>query len=155
LGSIADSDQTCSILGRTIFSNLALLRDTVAFIERKNETGILLFLDQEKAFNHVDRSFSLNLLQHFGFRPWFRACIATLYKGAYMQVLVNDFLSEPIYLARGVWQGNALSPMLYVLFVEVLACKIRATSSIKPFSYQVLAVRNLKYHNMLTTQRLL
>ena len=29
LGSIVDSDQTCSIPGRTIFSNLALLRDTL------------------------------------------------------------------------------------------------------------------------------
>ena len=41
LGSIVDPDQTCSIPGRTIFSNLALLRDKLAFIERKNETGIL------------------------------------------------------------------------------------------------------------------
>ena len=112
LGSIVDPDQTCSIPGRTIFSNLALLRDTLAFIERKNETGILLSLDQEKAFDRVDRSFLSNLLQHFGFGPWFQACIATLYKGAYMQVLVNEFLTEPIYLARGVRQGDALSPML-------------------------------------------
>ena len=133
LGSIVDPDQTCSIPGRTIFSNLALLRDTLAFIERKNETGILLSLDQEKAFDRVDRSFLLNLLQHFGFGPWFQACIATLYKGAYMQVLVNEFLTEPIYLARGVRQGDALSPMLYVLCVEVLACKIRATSAIEGF----------------------
>ena len=133
LGSIVDSDQTCSIPGRTIFSNLALLRDTLAFIERKNETGILLSLDQEKAFDCVDRSFLSNLLQHFGFGPWFRACIAALYKGAYMQVLVNEFLSDPIYLERGVRQGDALSPMLYVLCVEVLACKIRATSGIEGF----------------------
>ena len=133
LGSIVDSDQTCSIPGRTIFSNLALLRDTLAFIERKNETGILLSLDQEKAFDRVDRSFLSNLLQHFGFGPWFRACIAALYKGAYMQVLVNEFLSDPIYLERGVRQGDALSPMLYVLCVEVLACKIRATSGIEGF----------------------
>lgn len=50
-----------------------------------------------------------------------------------MQVVVNDFLSEPIHFARGVRQGDALSPMLYVLCVEVLACKIRATSGIEGF----------------------
>lgn len=133
LGSIVDPDQTCSIPGRTIFSNLALLRDTLAFIEWKNETGILLSLDQEKAFDRVDRSFLLNLLDLFGFGPWFRACIATLYEGAYMQVLVNDFLSDPIPLSRGVRQGDALSPMLYVLCVEVLACKIRAIPDIEGF----------------------
>jgi len=133
LGSIIDPDQTCSILGRSISSNLVLLRDTLAFIERTGEAGILLSLDQEKAFDRVDRTFSLNLLQLFGFGPWFRTCISTLYNGAFMWVLVNDFLSKPIPLERGVRQGDALSPMLYVLCVEVLACKIRASRDIEGF----------------------
>ena len=133
IGSIVDPDQSCSIPGRSIFANLSLLRDTLAFIERTGESGILLSLDQEKAFDRVDRSFLLNLLELFGFGPWFRTCIATLYNGAYMRVLVNDFLSEPIPLERGVRQGDALSPMLYVLCVEVLACKIRASQSIEGF----------------------
>ena len=128
-----DPDQTCSVPGRSISSNLVLLRDTLAFIDRTNEAGILVSLDQEKAFDRVDRSFLLNLLDLFGFGPWFRACFATLYEGSYMQVLVNDFLSDPIPLARGVRQGDALSPMLYVLCVEVLACKIRASNDIEGF----------------------
>ena len=48
-----------------------------------------------------------------------------------MQALVNDFLSNPISLKRGVRQGDALSPMLYVLCVEVLACKIRASPDVR------------------------
>ena len=63
-----------------------------------------------------------------GFGPVMR-----LYNGAYMQVLVNDFLSGPIPLERGVWQGDALAPMLYVLCVEVLACKIRASHKMEGF----------------------
>ena len=133
LSSIVDPDQTCSIPGRSIFSNLTLLRDTLAFIERTNEAGILLSLDQEKAFDRVDRTFLSNLLELFGFGPWFRTCIATLYRGAYMQILVNDFLSEAIPLQRGVRQGDALSPLLYILCVEVLACKIRASNDIEGF----------------------
>ena len=119
LGSIVDLDRTCSIPGRSISSNLVLLRDTLAFIEHTNEKGILVLLDQEKAFDPVDRTFLLNLLELFGFGLWFGVCIDTLYKGSYMQVLVNDFFSDPILLARGIKQGNALSPMLYVLCVEV------------------------------------
>ena len=45
IGSIVDPDQTCSIPDRSIFANLALLRDTLAFIERTGESGILLSLD--------------------------------------------------------------------------------------------------------------
>lgn len=133
LGSIVDPDQTCSIPGRSMSSKLVLLRDTLAFIERTGETGILLSLDQEKAFDRVDRTFLLRLLQHLGFGPWFRSCISTLHIGAFMQVLVNDFLSNPISLERGVRQGDALSPMLYVLCVEALACKIRDSPEIEGF----------------------
>lgn len=50
-----------------------------------------------------------------------------------MQVLVNNFLLDPIPLARGVRQGNGSLPMLYVLCVEVLACKIKATNDIEGF----------------------
>ena len=133
LGSIVDPDQTCSVPGRSISSNLALLRDTLDFIERTGETGILVSLDQEKAFDRVNRFFLMNLLEHFGFGPSFCNWIFTLYNGAYMRILVNDFLSDPVPLLRGVRQGDALSLVLYVLCVEVLACRIRDSPAIEGF----------------------
>ena len=46
------------------------IRDTLALIDRTNEPGILVSLDQEKAFDRVDRSFLLNFsLEDFWFRP--------------------------------------------------------------------------------------
>ena len=59
---IVDPDQTCSVPGRKITSNLHILRDVLDYIDRTNETGILISLDQEKAFDHVNRTFLLNLL---------------------------------------------------------------------------------------------
>ena len=90
------------IPGRSIASNLALLRDTLDYIDRTGETGILVSLDQEKAFDRVNRSFLMTLLEHYGFGPSFCNCIRTLYNGAYMCILVNDFLSNPVPLHRGV-----------------------------------------------------
>ena len=59
---IIDPDQTCSVPGRKITSNLHILRDVLDHIDRTNETGILISLDQEKAFDRVNRTFLLNLL---------------------------------------------------------------------------------------------
>lgn len=56
-----------------------------------------------------------------------------MYNDAYIQIIVNDFLTNPVKLSRGVRQGDALSPMLYVLCVEVLACTIRNSSQIEGF----------------------
>jgi len=106
------------------------LRDVLDHIERTGETGILVSLDQEKAF---DRTFLFNLLRHLGFGPSFLNCIHTLYNGANMRVIVNGFLSDMIPIRRGVRQGDSLSPMLYILCVEVLACKIRASNDIEGF----------------------
>ena len=61
---IVDPDQPCSVPGRKITSNLHILRDVLDYIDRTNETGILISLDQEKAFDLVNRTFLLNLLSH-------------------------------------------------------------------------------------------
>ena len=121
---IVDPDQTCSVPGRKITSNLHILGDVLDHIDRTNETGILISLDQEKAFDRVNRTFLLNLLSRFGFGPSFCFWINTLYNGANMRIIVNEWLSDTIPLSRGVRQGDSLSPLLYILCVETLACKI-------------------------------
>jgi len=133
LEKIVTPDQTCSVPGRSISSNLIMLRDMLDYIDRTNEPGILISLDQEKAFDRVDRTFLMNLLRRFGFGPSFCSWISTLYHGANMQIMVNGWLSQKIELQRGVRQGDSLSPMLYILCVEVLAAKIRNTPEIEGF----------------------
>ena len=72
LGSVVFPDQTCSVPDRSISSNVVLLRDVFDYIERTDEAAILISLDQEKAFDRVDRSFLYDLLRHLGFGPNFR-----------------------------------------------------------------------------------
>ena len=120
LGSIINTDQTCSVLHRSRFSNLTLLQDTLYFIDRSGVTSVLISLDQDKVVDRVDRTFLPNLLNLFGFASCFRNWIFTLYNDAYMQIIVNDFLTNSVKLSRGVRQGDALSPMLYVLCLSLI-----------------------------------
>ena len=133
IGSLVDPDQTCSVPGRSISSNLTLLRDVLDYIDRTGEAGILVSLDQEKAFDRVNYSFLFNLLSHFGFGPDFLKWIRTLYFEANMRIILNGWLTDRIFLRRGVRQGDPLSPLLYVLCVEVLAIQIRFDSRIRGF----------------------
>ena len=133
LTSIVGEDQTCSVPNRTIFDNLTLFRDTLNYIDLTNETGILVSLDQEKAFDRVDRSFLSNVLRRFGFGSVFERWISVLYHDAAMRILVNGFLTDQIPLERGVRQGNPLSPLLYILCAEVLAFNIRSETTIRGF----------------------
>lgn len=48
MSSIVHQDQTCGVVGRTIFSNLHLVRVALDMIDRTNKPAILVSLDQEK-----------------------------------------------------------------------------------------------------------
>lgn len=54
ISPVVHPDQTCSVPGRSISSNVILLRDIFDYIERTDEAGILVSLDQQKAFDRVD-----------------------------------------------------------------------------------------------------
>ena len=122
LGLVTSTDQTCSVPGQSTVSNLTLLLDTLSYVSRTNETGILVSLDQEKAFDRVDHSFFLKLLDHLGFGPGFCQWIATLYSGAVIRIIVNGYLSDRVNLCGGVWQGDsvthALNPLCRSLSVQ-------------------------------------
>lgn len=50
-----------------------------------------------------------------------------------MRIILNEYLSGRIDLKRGVRQGDPLSPILYVLCIEVLAFQIQCSPFISRF----------------------
>ena len=91
---------------------------------------LILSLDQEKAFDRVEWSFLLSVLSSMGFGPSFCHWVQLFNCGVSSAVNVNGFISDFFPLSRGVRQGCPLSPLLYVLVVEVSACNIRADPNI-------------------------
>ena len=132
-GSVVDTDKTCSVSGRSIVKNQILIRNTLQYIDRTNENAILITLDQEKAIHRVDRTFLLKVLDKLGFCSAFRHWIITLYNNASTRIIVNSWLTPAVNLQRGVRQGDALFPQLYILAAEVLAAHIKNCAEIKGF----------------------
>ena len=90
----------------------------------------LLSLDQEKAFDRVDWSFLRSTLYALGFGQAFVGWVDLFYYNPCSAVNVNGQISSLSSLSRGVRQGCPLSPLLYILVAEVLACNLRANGSI-------------------------
>ena len=61
----------------------------------------------------------------------FVAWVDLFYSGVQSAVRVNDYLTYFFRLSQGVRQGYPLSPLLYVLYAEVLACSFRANPRIQ------------------------
>ena len=92
--------------------------------------GAFLSLDQKKAFDRVDHSFLFNVLSHVGFGPSYISWVKLLYSGISSVVCINGYTSDAFLPTRGVRQGCPLSPLLYILTIEVLAANLRANEAI-------------------------
>ena len=129
---VVHPDQTCGVPGRFIGENVALLRDLVGITTERGIPAAILSLDQEKAFDRVDWSFMFSTLQRMGFGSSFIRWVRLLYTNVRCSVLVNGYASSIFFPSRGVRQGCPLSPLLFVLCIEVLAASLRANPSIVP-----------------------
>ena len=111
-----------------------MLRDLIDLVDKEDTEAAFIFLDQEKAFDRVDHDFLYKTMEAFGIGPEFIGWVKRLYANASTKVRVNGHLTSNISLKRGVRQGCPLSPLLYVLVIEMLALALRANQNIVGFT---------------------
>jgi hypothetical protein len=83
--------------------------------------GVICNLDFEEANGHVNWEFHLYLLGRLGFgskwREWMSFCIST----AHFSILVNGIPNGFCGSSRGLYQGELLSPLLFVIVTEAFS----------------------------------
>lgn len=125
IGSVVHTDQSYCVPERSIFDNLFLLRDLFNVSKVFNVDFGLISLDQEKAFDRVDHEYLFRVLKAFGFGPVFNCFIRLLYHNVFSVVKINNSLTVPFPVQRGIRQGCSLSGMLYALSIEPLLHQLR------------------------------
>ena len=98
LPSILNSDQTCSVPGRSIFENLMLARDSIDYCQEKKLPLALIKIDQEKAFDRVNWDFLLKVLERMNFGPKFMCFIKTMYTDVSCQISNNSYLQNAYFV---------------------------------------------------------
>ena len=131
--SIINIDQTCSVPGRSIHSNLHLTRDIITYSNQKRIKGYIVTVDQEKAFDRVDRNLLYKILEKMNLGENLIKWIKILYTKTEACLYVNGHIAEYFTTTRGLKQGCPMSAILYVIFSELFGNHIRTNNNLIGF----------------------
>jgi hypothetical protein len=129
LEDMVSTNQSAFIKGKFIQDNFMLVQQTARFLHSQKQPRILLKLDITKTFDSVSWCFLLEVLEKLGFGRVWRDMISGLLTTSSTQVLLNGVLGEFIAHQRGLRQGDPLSPMLFILVMDVLNLMVAKASN--------------------------
>ena len=130
LPKLIHPDQKGFVSGRNISEANRLLQDIIDYSDQNQLTSSIIFLDYMKAFDRVEWDWTLKCLEKFNFGTKFQSWIKMIFKNAKASILTNGFRSEYFKISRSMRQGCPISPLLYILQAEPLACAIRKNENI-------------------------
>ena len=115
LTDIVPPEQTGFIPRRSISENIILIQDAINYCKRHHPDAVILSLDFEKAYDRVQWRVMKAILTKLGFGPRWMTIIAAIYRDRSARLSINGKLSPTFEIQRGVFQGDPLSPALFIL----------------------------------------
>ena len=131
LPKLISEDQTGFMSDRYMGDNIRLIYDMIQYLNFKNQPGMLLCLDFEKAFDSLDWKFMFKTLKAYGFGEDLCQWIATFYKDIKSTVIVNGQTTPWFEIKRGCRQGDPISSYIFILCAEILSLMIKENKDIK------------------------
>ena len=134
LHKLIHPDQTGFIKGRYIGENIFKMLNIIEYLDGEQVDALLINIDFEKAFDNLEWDFIDYCLKRLNFGESLRGWVRTFYTDVECCVLNNGWTTSSFKLSKGARQGCPLSPYLFIICAEFLACMIRQDEEIEGIS---------------------
>ena len=121
LSTIISPSQNAFVQGHQITDSVLVANKYLDSRLKEGVPEVICKLDVEKAYDHVNWNFLLNLLERCGFclkwRKWIHYCIST----GRFSILINGSPEGLFGSSHSIRQGDSLSPLLFAIVMEALS----------------------------------
>ena len=130
-GNLINSNQSGFLKNRNISDQIRLIDDVINYHSKTNKHGGMVSLDFRRAFDSITKESIIASLEFFNFGPYFINLIKTIMENTESSVTNGGWISSFFRTERGIRQGCSVSPLLFILVVEILAIKLRTNEDIQ------------------------
>uniref|UniRef100_A0A670KCB4 Reverse transcriptase domain-containing protein n=1 Tax=Podarcis muralis TaxID=64176 RepID=A0A670KCB4_PODMU len=125
-------DQVGFLPNRHQKENVRHILNIIEYLDMRIDVpAALIFIDAEKAFDNVSWEFLLQCLGKAGIEGPYLKGIRAIYSEQQARMIINDNLTKPFKIKKGTRQGCPLSPLLFIMVLEVIANRIREAANVR------------------------